>query len=229
MRSTHKWPSFPTLNSISVFCFASVKASPSTRAVFTNIFGGGNGNEGLGLLALSFDWQYITSTFMSSVIFKGFVSWLALNKLLGSYPLIQQANSWIGYTLCYAAVAGIYYGNVWNVNSYLSLPLKHSLTMKHQSKNFPMISTSVFDMDGNVWNQTFVFGPTFQLNQTALDIEGLPRLSGELSLRRVRIIIHFIPSGSYVWLNMTASWSVRGTIAEFSLSTHLMSYCRLED
>lgn len=57
--------SFPTLNGFSVFCFASTKASPSTRAVFTNIFGGGNGNEGLGLLSLSFDWQYITSVFMS--------------------------------------------------------------------------------------------------------------------------------------------------------------------
>lgn len=54
-----------------------------------------------------------------------------------------------------------------------------------------MISTSIFNADGNRWNQTFVFGPTFQLNNTALEIEGLPRLTG-----------------SYVWLNMTASWSV---------------------
>ena len=53
---------FPLLNSVSIFCLASQKAKPSTRDVFTNIFGGGNANEGLGLLNFSFDWQYITST-----------------------------------------------------------------------------------------------------------------------------------------------------------------------
>lgn len=55
-----------------------------------------------------------------------------------------------------------------------------------------MISTSLFSTEGDVWNQTFVFGPTFELNKTALAIEGLPQLTG-----------------SYVWYNMTASWGVR--------------------
>ncbi|KAF8309084.1 OPT superfamily oligopeptide transporter [Clavulina sp. PMI_390] len=150
---------FPTLNGISIPCFASVNANDGARAVITNIFGGANGNEGLGLLSFSFDWQYITSYTMS-------------------LPLLQQANSWVGYAVCYVAVAGIYYSNVWN------------------SQNFPMISTSVFNADGDRWNQTFVFGPTFTLNQTALDIEGIPHLTG-----------------SYVWANITASWSIGGLIA----------------
>lgn len=133
-RSTHIFASFPTLNGMSVFCFASVRASPSTRAVFTNIFGGGNGNEGLGILALSFDWQYITSTFMSSVIAERTrAKAYALTELCRSYPLIQQLNSWIGYTLCYAAVAGIYYGNVWNV-SFPVCPIPWLLT--HKRSNF---------------------------------------------------------------------------------------------
>lgn len=55
-----------------------------------------------------------------------------------------------------------------------------------------MISTSIFDANGHRWNQSFVFGPTFQLNETALEIEGIPHLTG-----------------SYVWANMTASWAVR--------------------
>lgn len=50
---------FPTLNGISVFCLSSQHASEATRKVFTNIFGGAGGNEGLGLGSLSFDWQYI--------------------------------------------------------------------------------------------------------------------------------------------------------------------------
>ena len=53
---------FPLLNGFSIFCLASQNASPNVQDVFTNIFGGADGNEGLGLLSLSFDWQYIGST-----------------------------------------------------------------------------------------------------------------------------------------------------------------------
>ncbi|KAH9173341.1 oligopeptide transporter [Lactarius sanguifluus] len=76
---------FPLLNGFSIFCLASQHASPRVQNVFTNIFGGADGNEGLGLFSLSFDWQYIGSTYMS-------------------LPLIQQANSWIGVFICYIAI-----------------------------------------------------------------------------------------------------------------------------
>jgi hypothetical protein len=56
---------FPLLNGVNVFCLASQKASPNTINVFTNFFGGTDGNEGLGFGSISFDWQYITSTYMS--------------------------------------------------------------------------------------------------------------------------------------------------------------------
>jgi hypothetical protein len=52
---------FPLLNGFSIFCLASQHTSPRVQDVFTNIFGGADGNEGLGLFSLSFDWQYITS------------------------------------------------------------------------------------------------------------------------------------------------------------------------
>lgn len=52
---------FPLLNGVSVVCLATQKASKKTVDVVTNLFGGADGNEGLGLLSLSFDWQYITS------------------------------------------------------------------------------------------------------------------------------------------------------------------------
>ncbi|KAG5640329.1 hypothetical protein DXG03_009210, partial [Asterophora parasitica] len=56
---------FPLLNGFNIFCLASQHASKKTIDVFTNLFGGADGNEGLGLFALSFDWQYIGSTYMS--------------------------------------------------------------------------------------------------------------------------------------------------------------------
>jgi hypothetical protein len=52
---------FPLLNGFSIFCLASQHASPNVQDVVTNIFGGADSNEGLGLFSLSFDWQYIGS------------------------------------------------------------------------------------------------------------------------------------------------------------------------
>ena len=52
---------FPLLNGFNIFCLSSQHASPSVQNAFTNIFGGADSNEGLGLFSLSFDWQYIGS------------------------------------------------------------------------------------------------------------------------------------------------------------------------
>ena len=57
---------FPLLNGFSIFCLASQHAPPNVQDVFTNIFGGADSNEGLGLFSLSFDWQYIGSALVSS-------------------------------------------------------------------------------------------------------------------------------------------------------------------
>ncbi|KAF4583572.1 hypothetical protein EYR38_002325 [Pleurotus pulmonarius] len=132
---------FPLLNGFNIFCLASQHAPQRTRDVFTNLFGGSDGNEGLGFLSLSFDWQYIGSTFMS-------------------LPLIQQANSWIGYALCYIILMVIYYSNAWGAQS------------------FPMLSSSIFSSNGSRYQQRAVFGTTFTLNETALEEVGLPSLTG---------------------------------------------------
>jgi hypothetical protein len=57
---------FPLLNGFNIFCLASQHARPSVQDVFTNIFGGADSNEGLGLFSLSFDWQYIGSALVPS-------------------------------------------------------------------------------------------------------------------------------------------------------------------
>ena len=62
---------FPLLNGINIICLATQHAPSKAIDVITNLFGGSNGNEGLGFLSISLDWQYIGSSFMS-------------------YPLIQQ-------------------------------------------------------------------------------------------------------------------------------------------
>ncbi|EPT02055.1 hypothetical protein FOMPIDRAFT_1119079 [Fomitopsis schrenkii] len=89
----------PLLSGISVICLATQNASPSVQNVITNLFGGADSNEGLGLLSISLDWQYITSVYMS-------------------LPLTQQANAWIGCGFCYVIVMAIYYSNAWNSLSF---------------------------------------------------------------------------------------------------------------
>ena len=59
---------FPLLNGINIFCLASQKASPRIVDIFTNLFGGTDGNEGLGFLSISLDWQYIGSAWDSIFI-----------------------------------------------------------------------------------------------------------------------------------------------------------------
>ncbi|VDB91635.1 unnamed protein product [Peniophora sp. CBMAI 1063] len=89
---------FPLLNGFSIICLASQGANPGALDVITNLFGGAEGNEGLGILNFSFDWQYIGSKYMT-------------------LPLIQQANRWVGYVISYVAIAAIFYNNTWNSKS----------------------------------------------------------------------------------------------------------------
>ena len=69
---------FPLLTGFSVFCLAN-----PTSEDFTRIFGGSNGNEGLGLLSVCFDWQYISGGVNPFVI-----------------PLKAQFSNFLGYLLC---------------------------------------------------------------------------------------------------------------------------------
>ena len=84
----------PILTGVSVFCLA------SQNSLFTTtIFGGSNGNEGLGILSLGLDWQFIGSKPL----------WLPPQTLM---------NSFAGYIICIALFLGVYYGNVWRARDF---------------------------------------------------------------------------------------------------------------
>ncbi|ETW81029.1 oligopeptide transporter [Heterobasidion irregulare TC 32-1] len=87
---------FPLLTGFSIFCLANPK-SPD----FTRIFGGSNGNEGLGLLSLCLDWQYIS----------GGVNPMAI-------PLRAQVSNLIGYILCMVVFVAVYYNNIWDSKNF---------------------------------------------------------------------------------------------------------------
>ncbi|KAH8093910.1 OPT oligopeptide transporter protein-domain-containing protein [Cristinia sonorae] len=167
---------FPLLSGVNIVCLATQKAPASAVNVITNLFGGTNGNEGLGFGSISFDWQAIGSAYVS-------------------LPLIQQANSWIGFAFCYIAIMAIYYSNTWNALS------------------FPMLSSSIFAANGSRYKQNAVFDQTFTLNETALKEVGIPSLTGSYvwynltgNLAIGGLIAHCVWFWSpYVWASVKSS------------------------
>ncbi|KAK7532799.1 peptide transporter [Phyllosticta citribraziliensis] len=131
---------WPWLNSVSIPCLASMKATGSTGETLTQVFGGASNNEGLGLFSLSFDWQYITSH-------------------ATALPLKLQVHRALGYLICFCAMAGIYWGNVWG------------------SRDLPFMSTSLRTDNGSAYPTTQVFVGGI-LDKDALAEHGLPRLAG---------------------------------------------------
>jgi hypothetical protein len=159
----------PWLNSVSIPCLASQKATGSKAALLTNLFGGSLSNEGLGILnfsyvyaylvstelTTSFDWQYITSTATSQPI--GYhVSLLCLPYCS---QLTKQLNAAFGLFICWIAYIGVYYSNLWN------------------SRALPFMASNLRTADGGRYNASTVFINGI-LDRTALERVGLPRLTG---------------------------------------------------
>ncbi|KAF2398970.1 oligopeptide transporter [Trichodelitschia bisporula] len=84
----------PVLTGISIFCLAK-----RDSMVFTRLFGGSNGNEGLGFLSICLDWQYVGSAGM----------WL---------PFQTICNNLVGYMLCIFTFTAVYYSNLWNARDF---------------------------------------------------------------------------------------------------------------
>lgn len=87
---------FPLLTGLSIFCLA----VPNNAAV-SRVFGGTNGNEGLGLLSICFDWQYISS---------------GINPM--TIPLKAQVSNFLGYILCMVVFVAVYYNNIWKAQNF---------------------------------------------------------------------------------------------------------------
>ncbi|KAJ7503623.1 peptide transporter MTD1 [Mycena galericulata] len=86
----------PTLTGISIFCLAK-RDSPW----FTRIFGGAAGNEGLGVFAFCFDWNYVGGS---------------LGALFT--PLSTQLSLYFGVLICIIAFCALYANNVWQGQSF---------------------------------------------------------------------------------------------------------------
>lgn len=86
---------FPLLGGISIFCLA----NPGS-AWFQRLFGGLAVNEGLGILQLSFDWNYLSN--MTPLVL----------------PLWVQFNIYGGILLMWLIYPLLYHNNVWDAQKY---------------------------------------------------------------------------------------------------------------
>jgi hypothetical protein len=108
----------PILTGVSIFCLAK-----RDSLVFTNVFGGSNGNEGLGVGAMCFDWQYIGSSCLY-------------------FPIGTLLSGFTGYCLCICLFCGAYYGNLWRAQDFPFLS-QLLFTGESNSTNFVQFNQSV--------------------------------------------------------------------------------------
>ncbi|KAF8124327.1 OPT oligopeptide transporter protein-domain-containing protein [Boletus edulis] len=113
---------FPLLTGFSIFCLAA-----PNNATISRVFGGSNGNEGLGLLSVCLDWQYISSGSMT-------------------IPLRAQVSMLIGNMLCIFVFVAVFYNNIWKSQNFpflSQLLFYENGTVYNQS----LILTSNYEVD----------------------------------------------------------------------------------
>ena len=133
---------FPLLSAVSIFCLAD-----QNNAVFTNLFGGSQGNEGMGFLSVCLDWNYIA----------GFGSPLWM-------PLQTLTNSFIGYLGCIILSMALYYSNIWRAQDF---PFMSQLLYDGSSNSTNYVA----------YNETAIMNPDFTVNNTMVDQQGTPYLT----------------------------------------------------
>ncbi|KAF1986665.1 OPT superfamily oligopeptide transporter [Aulographum hederae CBS 113979] len=129
----------PILTGVSIFCLAK-----RDSLVFTRLFGGANGNEGLGFLSICLDWQYIG----------GGVSPLW-------FPLQTLVNQTFGYFLCMIVFMGVFYMNIWRARDFPFL----SQMLFSGNSNSTYYET---------FNQTSILGADRTVDRSLLEQQGIP-------------------------------------------------------
>ncbi|KAF2768319.1 OPT superfamily oligopeptide transporter [Teratosphaeria nubilosa] len=142
------WEAFPeyiftVLTGVSIFCLAD-----QHNLVFTNLFGGASGNEGLGMFSFCFDWNYIAG--LQSPLW---------------YPLQTMVNMMIGIYGCYILFMAVYYGNVWRS---LDFPFLSQELFDGSSNSTNYV----------VYNQSLILNDNFEIDKAKLEQTGIPYLTG---------------------------------------------------
>lgn len=156
---------FPLLIGFSIPCLAAPNSS-----VVSYLFGGTNGNEGLGFLSFCFDWQYIASTGNPMAV-----------------PIQATMNNIFGYFLCIICFMGVYYGNLWDAKKFPFL----SQELFNSDSN-----GTYFD----IFNQTLILDSQNVLNVTALEEIGVPYMTPTYTLYLIATNLSIAATFTYMAL-----------------------------
>ncbi|KAF7316671.1 OPT oligopeptide transporter [Mycena chlorophos] len=130
---------FPLLTGFSIFCLANPRSGD-----FTRVFGGSNGNEGLGLLSLCLDWQYISGGESQS-----------------------DGDSVKGASLQLYRLHFVYGRVLWRL-------LQQHLERKIVPLPGLQLSQELFYANGTVYDQLLILNSNFEVDPTLLAEQGLP-------------------------------------------------------
>ncbi|TPX15929.1 uncharacterized protein E0L32_000263 [Thyridium curvatum] len=87
------------------------------------------------------------------------LDWQYIQSVYLSLPFKQQVNTWIGYGIYYVAVLALYFGNAFN------------------AKNFPFMSSSLFQSNGTRFMTTSIMTPAGTIDNNKLAATGLPHIT----------------------------------------------------
>ncbi|TGO63501.1 hypothetical protein BOTNAR_0099g00280 [Botryotinia narcissicola] len=184
---------FPLLIGVSIFCLAD-----QHNLVFTNLFGGANGNEGLGFLSLSFDWNYVASF--------GSPLWMPLHTLV---------NSFIGTLGCIILFMAVYYGNIWRAQDFPFL----SQQLFNSDSNFTFYDT---------FNETTILNDDFTVNEEALEAGGIPYMASTYIVYLITSNMGFTANFVHMFLwnyeDIKAgwAWANKATLKKLLTPSHYM-------
>ncbi|SCV69382.1 BQ2448_2402 [Microbotryum intermedium] len=171
----------PTLTRISVFYLAN-----RTNPNFTRVFGGSNGNEGLGLFSIGLDWLQITSCKISdrSNALKSCnstVATLVISTAPLYLPWATTVSKGLGVLVCIIVSIAGYFGNAWNAKNYpflgesLFYEVGKALTPFEHPASEPVSDTMRIHAcvyNGTRYQQNLILDTNHNLNKTALAEQG---------------------------------------------------------
>lgn len=174
--------------------------------MFTNVFGGASGDEGLGLFSWCMDWQYISGGY--SPLY---------------FPMDSLISQGIGICGCIVLFSAAYYGNLWNAKN---LPFLSQEIFSETSN----------DSNPVAWNQNAVIGPDNRIDTEALKSLGLPYFATSYAINilvtNMSTTATFVHLFLWYWDDMKSAFamltpsSLRRT---FDFKNWSLAFCRNSD
>ncbi|KAG6329472.1 hypothetical protein ID866_9617 [Astraeus odoratus] len=142
---------FPLLTGISVFCLAA-----PNNATVSRLFGGSNGNEGLGFLSICLDWQYVA----------------VLNPL--AIPLKALLSALFGYLFCIIILMSVYYNNIWEAKNFPLVCTIYIYGRKSCLTQLLQLSQLLFYENGTVYDQSQILNSNYEVDAALVAKQGVP-------------------------------------------------------